>query len=62
MLPKHISSESGTESNENQGESSRVDVSMDASEADSSMRSVDEEDLPPLEKARRRRLLLTGRA
>jgi hypothetical protein len=26
------------------------------------MRSIDEEDLPPLEKARRRRLLLTGRA
>ncbi|KIM75816.1 hypothetical protein PILCRDRAFT_13314 [Piloderma croceum F 1598] len=63
MLPKLISGDESAETNESQeGESSRIDVSMDASEADSSMRSIDEEGLPPLEKARRRRLLLTGRA
>ena len=63
MLPKHITGEEGSEANEShqEGESSRVDVSMEASEADSSMRSIDEEDLPPLEKARRRRMLLVGR-
>jgi hypothetical protein len=63
MLPKHITGEEGSEANETQqeGESSRVDVSMEASEADSSMRSIDEEDLPPLEKARRRMMLLAAR-
>jgi len=62
MLPKLISGEEGSEPNESLGESSRVDVSMDSSEVDSSIRSLDEEDLPPLEKARRRRFLLTGPA
>jgi hypothetical protein len=62
MLPKRISGDCAEPNESQEGESSRIDVSMDASEADSSMRSIDEEDLPPLEKARRRRLLLTGRA
>lgn len=60
MLPKLISGEEYSEPNESQGESSRVDVSMETLEGDSSMRSLDEEDLPPLEKARRRRPLLIG--
>jgi len=63
MLPKDISGEEGFDPNESQeGQSSHVDVSMEAPEADSSMRSLDDEDLPPLEKARRRRLLLISRA
>jgi len=62
MLPKLTSEEEGSEPNESQeGHSSQVDVSMEAAEADSSMKSIDEEGLPPLEKARRRRLLLAGR-
>lgn len=63
MLPKLLSAEDISDFTEAQeGESAHVDVSMDASDADSSMRSLDDEELPPLEKARRRRLLLTGKA
>lgn len=64
MLPKRLSQEEGSEPNESQEcENSRVDASGgDVSDVDTSMRSIDDEDLPPLEKARRRRLLLTGRA
>ena len=62
MLPKLISAEDTSDfADAQEGESTHVDVSVDASdvEADSSMRSLD---LPPLEKARRRRLLLAGQA
>lgn len=63
MLPKLASGEEeGSEPNESQeAHSSQVDVSQEAMDGDNSMKSIDEEDLPPLEKARRRRLL-TGRA
>ena len=61
MLPKLMSAENTTDAQG--GESAHVDVSTDAAEADadSSMRSLDGEELPPLEKARRRRLLLAGK-
>jgi hypothetical protein len=63
MLPKLASGEEGSEQSESHEEhSSHVDVSMEATDADSSMKSIDDEDLPPLEKARRRRLLLAARA
>lgn len=63
MLPKLASGEEGSELSEgHEGHSSQVDVSMEATDADSSMKSIDNGDLPPLEKARRRRLLLSARA
>ena len=63
MLPKFVTQEEGIGSSEiHEAESSRIDASGDVSDADSSMQSVDDGDLPPLEKARRRRLLSKGRA
>ncbi|KAF7980843.1 hypothetical protein HWV62_36486 [Athelia sp. TMB] len=63
MLPKFVTQEAGLGSSEiHEAESSHIDASGDVSDADSSMQSVDNGDLPPLEKARRRRLLSKGRA